>query len=215
MVEIDAAKARLQEAISQMWQHEAASLAATENGSEEGLGDSESGPIAFPQEMQMEVDQQLVRNNQTTTTIRHYQDQMVPSMTSSLVRTYDEESSADLRNSVDTSRAEVPTTDNATTFPTRDALSQPPIQAAQNNQTPPQLHFVVGRRNSEDTTAESSVSGRRERDSGVVPVWSPSGSTFTDPFACEDSGIGASSSYLQRHPDSHQLLNWRQLSQTG
>ncbi|CAA2995153.1 cryptochrome 1 2 [Olea europaea subsp. europaea] len=46
-VDIDAAKDGLQEALSQMWQHEA----GADNGMEEGLGDSsESAPIAFSQE---------------------------------------------------------------------------------------------------------------------------------------------------------------------
>ncbi|KAK6130739.1 hypothetical protein DH2020_035527 [Rehmannia glutinosa] len=48
LVEIDAAKARLQEALSQMWQHETASRAAVENGMEEGLGDSSESTYSVP-----------------------------------------------------------------------------------------------------------------------------------------------------------------------
>ncbi|KAI5654832.1 hypothetical protein M9H77_32019 [Catharanthus roseus] len=216
IVGIDAAKVRLEEALSQMWQLEAASRAAVENGTEEGLGDSESGPIAFPQDMQVEIDQPPIRTNPTTAVVRRYEDQMVPSMTSSLLRIEDEETSTDLRISEESSRAEVPITMNVTQEPLREEFSQPHMPTVRNNNNPPQFNFPLGRRNSEDSTAESSIGGRRERDGGVVPVWSPSTSNFTDPFVSEDNnGLGSSSSYLQRHPESHQLLNWRRLSQTG
>lgn len=216
IVEIDAAKVRLQEALSQMWQNEAASRAALENGTEEGLGESsESGPIAFPQDMQVEMDQEPVRNNNAAiTTIRRYEDQMVPSMTSSLVRTEYDETSFDVRNSVE-NRAEVPRAVNVTEEPAREVTTHPPRQTVQSNNIMPVYNFTIGRRNSEDSTAESSSTGRRERDGGIVPVWSPSSSNFSDPFAAEDNGIGTSASYLQRHPRSHQLMNWRGLPQTG
>ncbi|KAL6542845.1 Cryptochrome-1 [Orobanche hederae] len=94
IVGIDAAKARLHEALAQMWQHEAASRAVIENGTEEGLGDSSESPppppIAFPHDME-EDHAADIRNNPATTTIRHYEDQMVPSMTTSLVRVEEEE----------------------------------------------------------------------------------------------------------------------------
>lgn len=112
IVEIDAAKERLEEALSQMWQLEAAARASIENGMEEGHGDStdEFVPIAFPQAMQMEMEPNVsVRNNNPTiTAIRRYEDQIVPSMSSSFFRTEDEEISVDIRNSVVDSRAEVP-----------------------------------------------------------------------------------------------------------
>lgn len=108
VVELDAAKARLQEALSEMWQLEAASRAAMDNGMEEGLGDSsEVPPIEFPQESQMEVDREPARvTANVLTTARRRDDQMVPTMTSSLNRV-ETEISADLRSSED-SRAEVP-----------------------------------------------------------------------------------------------------------
>ncbi|XP_027149883.1 cryptochrome-1 isoform X2 [Coffea eugenioides] len=216
IVEIDAAKVRLQEALSQMWQNAAVSRAALENGTEEGLGDSsESGPFAFPQDMQVEMDQEPARNNNAaTTTIRRYEDQMVPSMTSSLVRTEYDETSFYMRNFVE-NRAEVPRTVNVTEEPAREVTTRPPRHTVQSNNIMPVYNFTIGRRNSEDSTAESSSSGRRERDGGIVPVWSPSSSNFSDPFAAEDNGIGTSASYLQRHPQSHQLMNWRGLPQTG
>ncbi|KAL0366401.1 UNVERIFIED_CONTAM: Cryptochrome-1 [Sesamum radiatum] len=89
------------------------------------------------------------------------------------------------------------------------------MQADRTNDAFPHPNFSRARRNSEDSTAESSSGSRRERDGGVVPVWSPSSSSYSDQFPGEDNGIGTSSSYLQRHPQSHQLLNWRRLSQTG
>lgn len=98
IIEIDAAKDRLEEALSQMWQLEEAARSAIENGIEEGRGDStdEFVPIAFPQAMQMEMEPDVpVRNNNPTitNTVRCYEDQIVPSMPSSFFRTEDEETS--------------------------------------------------------------------------------------------------------------------------
>lgn len=208
IVGIDAAKARLEEALSEMWQLEAASRAALENGTEEGLGDSESMPIAFPPDIHMDMDHEPITTNHNT--VRRYEDQMVPTLTSSLLRVEEEESSLDLRNSVD-SRAEVPT--NINQAPRRDVFDQGAVHTVQNNANLSQ-NIMVGIRNAEDSTAESSGS-RRERDGGVVPVWSPSTSSYSEQFGGEENGSGTSSSFLQRHPQSHQLMNWTQLSQTG
>lgn len=217
IVGIDAAKVRLQEALIQMWQQEAASRAAIENGTEEGLGDSsESAPIAFPQDTHMEERPvEPVRNNPPHGT-RRYEDQMVPSMTSSHVRVEEEETSSDLRNSAADNRAEVPT--NVTTEQNaRETVNHgglPNVNRntrVQNNATEMWLRNAA-----EDSTAESSSSTRRERDGGVVPVWSPPASNFSEQFVDDENGIGASSSYLQRqHPQSHQLMNWTRLPQTG
>ncbi|WRX30078.1 Cryptochrome/DNA photolyase [Theobroma cacao] len=216
IVGIDAAKARLQEALSEMWQQEAASRAAIENGTEEGLGDSsESAPFAFPQDIQMEENLEPARNNAPATT-RRYEDQMVPSMTSSLVRGEDEEPSLDLRTSAEESRAEVPRNLSMDQEPRRDILNQGVPQTVRNSNTFLQFNIPTGVGNAEDSTAESSSSsGRRERDGGVVPVWSPPASSYSEQFIGDENGIGASSSYLQRHPRSHQIVNWRRLSQTG
>ncbi|XP_071733971.1 cryptochrome-1-like [Rutidosis leptorrhynchoides] len=206
IVKIDAAKARLQEALTQMWQHEAASRAVVENGMEEGLGDSsEDTLIAFPQDMQMEMDHDTVRNRTTTTTIRHYEDQMVPSMTTSLLREVEEEeeeeSSSDRRDVEMDSRAEVPS----------DVMNQEPARNVEINTQSllPQFNIQIALRNNQDAPAESSsgaTTSRRERDGGVVPVWSPAtSSSYSEPF------VGDENSYLQRH----QQINWRQLSQTG
>lgn len=213
IVGIDDAKARLQEALSEMWQQEAASRAAIENGTEEGLGDSfESATYAFPHDIQMEENLEPARNNAPATT-RRYEDQMVPSMTSSLVRGEHDEPSSDLRVSAEDSRAEVPRNVNINQEPQRDTLNQGMRQTARNNTT---FNFPMEVGNAEDSTAESSSSSiRRERDGGVVPVWSPPASSYSEQFIGDENGIGASSSYLQRHPQSHQIVNWRRLSQTG
>lgn len=213
---IDAAKVRLQEALIQTWQQEAASRAAIENGTEEGLGDSsESAPIAFPQDTLMEErPAEPVRNNPPHGT-RRYEDQMVPSMTSSHVRVEEEETSSDLRNSAADNRAEVPT--NVTTQQNaRETVNQGELLNVNRN-TRVQNNATMWLRNAaEDSTAESSISTRRERDGGVVPVWSPPASNFSEQYADDENGIGASSSYLQRqHPQSHQLMNWTRLPQTG
>ncbi|KAI4307395.1 hypothetical protein L6164_030592 [Bauhinia variegata] len=217
IVGIDTAKARLQEALSQMWQQEAASRAAIENGTEEGLGDSsESAPYTFPQDIQMEENLEPVRNNPPSAP-RRYEDQMVPSITSSLLRIEEEETSSDLRNSAADSRAEVPINVNVqqnarvTLNPGAAVLQSPHSNARlQQNNGATELRITA-----EDSTAESSSSGRRERDGGVVPVWSPPTSSFSEQFVGDENGIGTSSSYLQRHPQTHEILNWRRLPQTG
>ncbi|KAF4394878.1 cryptochrome-1 isoform X1 [Cannabis sativa] len=214
IVGIDAAKARLEEALSEMWEQEAASRAAIENGTEEGLGDSSDnndGVIAFPQDIQMEENREPPRNNPPPPTTRHYEDQMVPSMTTSLFRVDEEESSVDFRTSAVDSRAEVPTNVVVTQERRSEVLNRGPVQTI----TQPQYNPTAMQYVAEDSTAESSSTTRRERDGGVVPVWSPSATSYSEQFVSEENGIGASSSYLQRHPQSHQIINWRRLSQTG
>ncbi|KAJ9545877.1 hypothetical protein OSB04_025584 [Centaurea solstitialis] len=211
IVKIDAAKARLRDALTQMWQHEAASRAVLENGMEEGLGDSsDDAPIAFPQDMQMEMEQETVRNhNHTSITVRHYEDQMVPSLTASLLRGGDreeeeeeeEELNSDHRNLANDGRAEVPD----------DVMDREPVRESVHRELA-QFNVQIALRNAEDSAAESSngtAASRRERDGVVVPVWSPASSSFSEQF------VGEENSYLQRHPQSHQMVNWRELSQTG
>ncbi|KAJ7006820.1 hypothetical protein NC653_006006 [Populus alba x Populus x berolinensis] len=215
IVGIDAAKVRLEEALSEMWQQEAASRAAIENGTEEGLGDSsESVPIAFPQDITMEENHEPVRNNPPATN-RRYEDQMVPSMTSSFLRIEDEETSSDVRNSTGDGRAEVPRDVNVNQQPRRDTLNQGFVQSAHNDNSLPPFNVLRGLATVEDSTAESSSSSRRERDGGIVPVWSPPTPSYSEQFVGDENGIGATSSYLPRHPQSHQILNWRRLPQTG
>ncbi|XXG61229.1 hypothetical protein AAC387_Pa04g2939 [Persea americana] len=214
IVEIDAAKVRLQEALSEMWQQEAASRAAIENGTEEGLGDSSESPlIDFPQEIQMEVDHEPVRPNATTAAAaRRYEDQMVPSMTISSLRVEDEEErSSNARTSSEDSRPEVPSNMN-TTDPHNEATYHGGLPTVRNNSL--QFNEVVGLQNAVLSTAESS-SGGRERDGGVVPVWSPATSSHSEQYVGEETGFVGSSTYLRRHAQSHQLMNWRRLSQTG
>ena len=200
-----------------MWQQEAASRAVIENGTEEGLGDSsESIPIAFPQDIAME-DEDLEPARMNAHTIRCFEDQMVPSMTSS-VRLEDDHSlnSMNIRSTAEDGRAEVPTDLNLNQEPTRDANRRAQPTAPMNAQLP----YTAGiglRSGAEDSTAESfsSSDGRRERDGGVVPVWSPPSSSYGEQFVVDENGIGTSSSFLQGHQQTHQIINWRRLSQTG
>lgn len=215
IVEIEAAKTRLLEALSEMWQQEAASRAAIENGTEEGLGDSsESPPIAFPEEIHMEVDHEIGRNNAATAAARRHEDQMVPSMTTSLLRVEEEEEvrSSNLRGSTEESRQEVPSNINITPDPLTEVTNQRGLPTVRNDTM--QLNMIVGLQSAAHSATESSNSGR-ERDGGVVPVWSPTASSQSEQSVGEETGFGSSSTYLQRHAQSHQLMNWRRLSQTG
>ncbi|XP_072990389.1 cryptochrome-1 isoform X1 [Typha latifolia] len=210
IVGIDAAKDRLQEALAEMWQLEAASRAAIENGTEEGLGDSSELPaIDFPQEMQMEVDFQATRTNNVPTGRRH-QDQMVPSITSSLIRG-EEEVSVDLGNNAEDSRAEVPSNINFEPQLERETIDRGATITMRNNVT---QHFYPTRMQHDADSISESSSSWTGRDGGVVPVWSPpTTSSRSGHFVADETGI-ANHSYLERHPQSHQLINWRQLSHT-
>ncbi|KAL5714845.1 Cryptochrome-1 [Ranunculus cassubicifolius] len=197
IVEIDAAKARLQEALCEMWQQEAAWRAAIENGTDEGLGDSvDSAPIAFPQDIQMEVDEAEPIRNNIPATSRRYQDQLVPSMTASLQRVEEEPS-----NSEGNSRREVPT-NRPTMAPPQPGRDLNLLRTTFRNNIMPQFS---------ESIAESSSSGRRERDGGIVPVWSAASSSYSEQFAGEENSLGSNSSYLQTHP----AISWRRLSQAG
>lgn len=218
VVELDAAKARLQDALSEMWQREAASRATMNNGTEEGLGDSsEVPPIEFPQELRMEVDQQVAQAPvNTLLTARRLEDQMVPTMTSSLNRA-ETEVSADLGNSED-NRAEVPS----------HAHFEPPVQmeevirnnegnAARINGVHRDYTFQQPQHRRRDVLAPSvseASSSWTGREGGVVPVWSPpAASGHSETFAADEADI-SSRSYLDRHPQSHRMMNWSQLSQS-
>ncbi|XP_031492190.1 cryptochrome-1 isoform X1 [Nymphaea colorata] len=210
IVEISAAKARLQEALSEMWQLEAASRAAIENGAQEGLGDSSEETMAiYPLEASMEVDHQPTRIN-TTNASRRQQDQMVPSMTFSFLRVEEEPSSNNQTLSVG-SRPEVPSAVNISYESQRE---EPIVIGRQTFGDISQFHVISRLQAAEESTAESS-STQRERDGGVVPVWSPSTGGPSEQFVEEETAIGSSRPFLQRHPESHQLMNWRQISHTG
>lgn len=115
-----------------------------------------------------------------------------------------EEVSGDAGNSAGESRGEVPTNINFDPEPQAEAMDQGGAQLVRNN---------VHRPNTVDSTAESS-STWTEREGAVGPVWSPpTVSSQSEPFVADETGIG-NSGYLQRHPLTHQLINWRQLSQT-
>ncbi|XP_021743539.1 cryptochrome-1-like isoform X2 [Chenopodium quinoa] len=224
IVGIDAAKVRLEEALTSMWEQEAAYRAAIENGTEEGLGDSaEYAPIEFPQDLRMDIDREPVRNNNQIDINRRHEDQMVPSITSTLFRVDDYETSSDVQqHSVGDGRAEVPRNVNANQVQVREPPNQgvtPGSPAPRRNNVTPQrqVNITFGLQNIEieQSTAESSSTTGGSRSSGVVPVWSPSSSTFADQYINDDATMGPGSSFLQRHPQSHELVNWRRLSQTG
>ncbi|GER40271.1 cryptochrome 1 [Striga asiatica] len=175
IIGIDHAKTRLQEALSRMY---------TAN---EGLGESSD---SAPDDSRMETDDGPARHLPA----RRYEDQMVPSMTSS--------SLVDVTSIVvgDEGRAEVPSNVNVGTE--EEVGPGPHVEVDRDGDDGDRFYGLrrARRRNSEDSTAESSSGSRRERDGGVVPVWSP-------PGGGEEGGIGAGSSFLQ--------VNWRQLPQTG
>nr|GEW84269.1 cryptochrome-1 isoform X1 [Tanacetum cinerariifolium] len=153
LVTIDSAKARLNQALTQMWQQEATSRAVLENGTEEGLGDSsDDSPIAFPQDMQMDIEQEHVRNRPMGGT-RHYEDQMVPSMTltTSLLRgssegeEQEEESPIDQRHVArDNNRAEVP----------NDVMNEERVQVFDGQSVLPQFNIQMALRNTQDMSQE-------------------------------------------------------------
>ncbi|XP_052144471.1 cryptochrome-1-like isoform X1 [Oryza glaberrima] len=227
IVELDAAKTRLQDALSEMWELEAASRAAMENGMEEGLGDSSDvPPIAFPPELQMEVDRAPAQPtvHGPTTAGRRREDQMVPSMTSSLVRA-ETELSADFDNSMD-SRPEVPS----------QVLFQPRMEReetvdggggggmvgrsnggghqGQHQQQQHNFQTTIHRARGVAPSTSEASSNWTGREGGVVPVWSPpAASGPSDHYAADEADI-TSRSYLDRHPQSHTLMNWSQLSQS-
>ncbi|KAI4321403.1 hypothetical protein MLD38_034787 [Melastoma candidum] len=209
IVSINAAKERLQEALSVMLQHEVASRAAMENGTEEGWETTDSTNIDFPQDVQMEENHETVRPN-LPSLVRRYEDQMVPTITS-LVSVEDAETTSGIQISVGNNRGEVTTTNVDVTQEVTRRDDRPASQEVQRNDILPRNTLSMGLPyDDEDSTAVSSSMGRRERDGGVVPVWSPSASSYSDQFVAEGNGIHANSSFLQRHPQSH----WRRLSQT-
>lgn len=197
-----------------MWEQEAAYRASIENGTEEGLGDSaEFAPIEFPQDLRMDIDREPARNgnNQNEVNRPRHEDQMVPSITTTLFRVDDYETSSEVQqHSVGNVRAEVPRNQGVEQSPRRNNNVIPPPQ-------PPRVNITYGLQNIEieESTADSSSTSGGSRSSGVVPVWSPSSSTFADQYISDEAGMGQGSSFLQRHPQSHELVNWRRLSQTG
>lgn len=164
IVELEDAKTRLQDALSEMWHLESAARAAIENGLEEGLGDSSElvnpdDDYDYPQELQMDIDLNpplpMPRAAAPTNAVRRRRgDQMVPTVTRSLQRS-DETDSSD-----STGRREVPTDTNFTVQPPRREEGEEARTQREIPQTMPQ-----------------SPSNWMERDNGgIVPVWSPTAS---------------------------------------
>ncbi|KAK4274244.1 hypothetical protein QN277_017498 [Acacia crassicarpa] len=103
----------------------------------------------------------------------------------------EEETSSDLRNTTGDSRAEVPVNVNVRQNElARETLNQRMLQAAQGN-AQVQNTAVELRNDAEDSTAESSSSNRRERNGGVVPVWPPPASSYSEQIVGDENGRGA------------------------
>ncbi|KAG8071160.1 hypothetical protein GUJ93_ZPchr0006g41640 [Zizania palustris] len=223
IVELDAAKSRMQDALSEMWELEAASRAAMENGMEEGLGDSsDAPPIAFPRELQMEVDREPVQTTVHGPAMvgRRREDQMVPSMTSSLIRA-ETELSADFGNNSMDSRPEVPSqvhfqprAEREETVDSGGGMADRSNGGGHQGQQQYNLQNTLHRvRGIAPSTSEASSSWTG-REGGVVPVWSPpAASGHSDHYTADEADI-TSRNYLDRHPQSHTLMNWNQLSQS-
>ncbi|CAI9276434.1 unnamed protein product [Lactuca saligna] len=107
---------------------------------------------------------------------------MVPSMTTSLFRGGEEESSLEIGNFREDSRVEVPINQGG------DGDGDGQTVRTGNMQIP--IDITRALRISDDLLANSSnrsSSSSRERDGGVVPVWSPSTSSFPEMFVGEDT----------------------------
>eukprot|EP00250_Pteridium_aquilinum_P011392 c20034_g1_i1 orf=318-2354(+) len=83
IVEIAAARERLEQALAEMWANEAADKAALANGLEEGLGDTvevQGTRNSFPVNMDIDRGLALPEGEKATMSVRSPHDQMVPSM---------------------------------------------------------------------------------------------------------------------------------------
>ncbi|XP_010535517.1 PREDICTED: cryptochrome-1-like [Tarenaya hassleriana] len=204
IVSIDAAKARLEAALSQMWQQE------TVMNEDEGLGET-SETIHFPEDTVMAAEElsETTANGfnppqpNPMAAMRRYMDQMVPSMTASSFITggggggggeiaEEESSSASVRNS----GGEVPRNMNLNVVGNEEGRTETVLNR----------EVVEMNDHREDSTAESS-----RREGGVVPVWSPTGSTFPG----EDNGTETSPVLLEPRHQSHQINCRRRLTRTG
>uniref|UniRef100_A0A0C9S679 TSA: Wollemia nobilis Ref_Wollemi_Transcript_11627_2812 transcribed RNA sequence n=1 Tax=Wollemia nobilis TaxID=56998 RepID=A0A0C9S679_9CONI len=219
IVEISAAKERLQEALTEMWQREAAERAALENGTEEGLGESLGNSNNLLTE-HMDVDREPVRNNPEFVA-RTHEDQMVPSITNELRSA--EPSSLNAFNEVLSERAEVPSNNTNLTsasaassqhfrghppWPMRRALAEDLPYIARNDHLMP----VPDAHNESQSTADSSNVFRRRDDvssGGIVPVWSQSSSGHSQQFPDEGAAPESAESYPQRQVHSHSATTWR------
>lgn len=143
-----------------------------ENGTEEGLGDSSDSPyIDYPLEVDMEAELEHTRTNNVQATARRYLDQMVPSITSSLFRTEEEEISVDIGSGGEDSSAEVPVNVN---------LEAQTHGGTDTNSTILQFTPSFSEGESSSTYTER----------GLVPVWSPSStSTRSEHVVAHETSI--------------------------
>lgn len=219
IIDLESAKARLQDALADMWQLEAASRAAMENGTEEGLGDSELPPIDFPVDMQMEFIEtepvpapRPVRVNGAGQ-VRRREDQMVPSITSSFVRVEEDEVSNVSNNNLMHNIGN--TLGRNAEVPTNVGLVGVGLEREGDGRRMRGNNIVNNNNNNawrfagEPTEASSSFTGRGSQ--GVVPVWDPPSMSSRS----EEPEI-SSAGFLERHSvQPRHIMDWRQLSPAG
>lgn len=203
IVEISAAKERLQEALQEMWQREAAARASLENGTEEGLGESlENGNASY-----MDVDREPARNN-TDFAARSHEDQLVPSISNAVQRENVTYTLSQAASSAPSEQAEVPfNTDSGTAS----AASSRQFLGRSTWSDFPQIQ-VLDEQNESYSTADSSSSLRRRDDvssGGIVPVWSQSLSGHSQQFPEEGTVPGTAESSLQQQLHNHSMGTWR------
>lgn len=203
IVEISAAKERLQEALQEMWQREAAARASLENGTEEGLGESlENGNASY-----MDVDREPARNN-TDFAARSHEDQLVPSISNAVQRENVTYTLSQAASSAPSEQAEVPfNTDSGTAS----AASSRQFLGRSTWSDFPQIQ-VLDEQNESYSTADSSISLRRRDDvssGGIVPVWSQSLSGHSQQFPEEGTVPGTAESSLQQQLHNHSMGTWR------
>lgn len=203
IVEISAAKERLQEALQEMWQREAAARASLENGTEEGLGESlENGNASY-----MDVDREPARNN-TDFAARSHEDQLVPSISNAVQRENVIYTLSQAASSAPSEQAEVPfNTDSGTAS----AASSRQFLGRSTWSDFPQIQ-VLDEQNESYSTADSSSSLRRRDDvssGGIVPVWSQSLSGHSQQFPEEGTVPGTAESSLQQQLHNHSMGTWR------
>lgn len=203
IVEISAAKERLQEALQEMWQREAAARASLENGTEEGLGESlENGNASY-----MDVDREPARNN-TDFAARSHEDQLVPSISNAVQRENVTYTLSQAASSAPSEQAEVPfNTDSGTAS----AASSRQFLGRSTWSNFPQIQ-VLDEQNESYSTADSSISLRRRDDvssGGIVPVWSQSLSGHSQQFPEEGTVPGTAESSLQQQLHNHSMGTWR------
>lgn len=220
IVEISTAKERLQDALSEMWQREAAARASLENGTEEGLGESLENANALLSE-NMDVDREPVRDN-TGFAARSQDDQLVPSLSNMVHRADVTYTLSQAASSARSEQAEVPSNRDSGTASA--ASSQQFLGQSTWSMTRgliedlpnvishiPQMQALDEQSESHSTADSSSILRIRDDTSsgGIVPVWSQSLSGHSQQFPEEGTVPGTAESSLQQQLHNHSMGTWR------